>query len=318
MKHGDYLCTKNREDDVFRFLNSLVLNESEVELILIDSSEPEIRRENLKSEIKLRFPKLKFTYLYHLGRLPSARNAGIQMGLKHDLIHFFDDDVSIPPKYFKKIESFFQQYPLVFGGGPRIKGSYLPDEMPKLNIGAETVRRFRNVRLKFRKYGAVNSGCKHHWVQDKPQTSQVVQWIPGCAMFFKPEVFEKFTFNAQMENGLKSYAFGEDLEFTYRVGREFKLMSVDTTSIEHHLSPSVRSDFQFIAACLGASCAHMYLMFPREFSIFRIYSAKIAEFTLYVLANPGGRLSNFMNAIKSFHIEFKKEIRENNWKQISK
>ena len=63
MKHGVYLCTKNREDDVFRFLNSLVINESEIELILIDSSEPEIRRENLKSEIKLRFPKLKFTYL---------------------------------------------------------------------------------------------------------------------------------------------------------------------------------------------------------------------------------------------------------------
>lgn len=317
MRHGVYLCTKNREDDVYKFLQSLVLNESNMELILIDSSEPEIRRQNLQSEIKLRFPNLQFTYLYHVGRLPSARNAGIRLSRQHDLIHFFDDDVTIPADYFAKIESFLQENPEVSGGGPRIHGLYLPDKSSQGNLGSNAVRHFRNVRLKFRKYGGVNSACKHHWVPDKPDTSQIVQWIPGCAMFFRPDVFEKFRFNDQMENGLKSYAFGEDLEFTYRVGREFKLMSVDSTIIEHHLTPSVRSDFQFISSCLGASCAHMHLMFPKEFSILRIYLAKIIEFALQVIISPDKRLNSYLLALSSFHKEFKKEVREKNWTQIS-
>lgn len=313
MKHGVYLATKNRENDVVKFLDSLIVNVANYELVLIDSTEPISRFNSFQSSLKERYPNLLITHIYHKGRLPSARNAGLKLNLEHDLIHFFDDDVTIPADYFEKIESFLKGNPDVMGGGPRIRYSYLPNFKKEDRFIHELIRLLKNFRLGFRNYGRVNSACKHHWVPDRPGITQKVDWIPGCSMFFRPAVFEKFRFNHNMENGFNGYAFGEDLEFTFRASREFKFMAVDVTVIEHHLAPSPRSDLLFIASCLGATTAHMYVMFPKYFSRLRIYSEKIAEFLLQSLAEPEKRLRIFLSMCIRFNREFKREVREKNW-----
>ncbi len=313
MRHGVYLATKNRENDVIKFLNSLILNNADYELILIDSTEPNLRFNTFQNLLKNKYTNLKITHIYHKGRLPSARNAGLDLNLNHDLIHFFDDDVTIPSDYFEKIESFLKRNPGVMGGGPRIKYSYLPNLKRDERLTHELIRLVKNLRLRIRNYGRVNSACKHHWVADRPGISQKVDWIPGCSMFFRPIVFEKFRFNQFMENGFSGYAFGEDLEFTFRASREFKFMAVDVTVIEHHLAPSPRSDLLFIASCLGATTAHMYSMFPKYFSRSRIYIAKVAEFLLQCVAEPENRLRIFFGMCTQFNREFKRELREQNW-----
>jgi len=313
MNHGVYIATKNRENDVFKFLDSLVLNHSIFEVIIIDSTEPKERFAAFHREIEARYPKLKVTHIFHSGRLPSARNAGLDLRIRHDLIHFFDDDVTIPSDYFEKIEAFLSSNLDVDGGGPRIKGSYIADMNRRESIPLEILRRLQNIRLKYRRYGSVNRACKHYWVPDKLGSSQVVEWIPGCSMFFKPHVFEHFRFNSRMETGFSGYAFGEDMEFTYRVGREFKLMSVDTTSIEHHLAPSPRSDMLFIASCLGATTAHMYTLFPDRFSKFRIHLEKLIEFYLQSLKLEDRKFSALTTSFKKFRVEFEREVKEKNW-----
>ena len=167
MNHGVYIATKNREKDVFKFLDSLILNQSQYEVVLIDSTEPPERFATFDYSLRLRYPLLKFTHIFHNGRLPSARNAGLNLNLNHDLIHFFDDDVTIPGNYLLKIEEFLADHPDVFGGGPRILGSYVPDLKRNTSHFLDLIRRIRNLRLRFRKYGSVNRGCKHHWVPDQ-------------------------------------------------------------------------------------------------------------------------------------------------------
>ena len=316
MNHGVYIATKNREKDVFKFLDSLILNQSQYEVVLIDSTEPPERFATFDYSLRLRYPLLKFTHIFHNGRLPSARNAGLNLNLNHDLIHFFDDDVTIPGNYLLKIEEFLADHPDVFGGGPRILGSYVPDLKRNTSHFLDLIRRIRNLRLRFRKYGSVNRGCKHHWVPDQVGSSMKVEWIPGCAMFFKPEVFQLFRFNSKMETGFRSYAFGEDMEFTFRVSQKFELMSVDTTVIEHHLAPSPRSDMIFISSCLGATMAHMLLMFPKKFSKRRIFLEKIPEFFLQALNLPSNRISTFFKSLILFRREFRREFREKNWLEL--
>lgn len=314
MKHGVYVATKNRESDIFKFLDSLTQNNSNYEIILIDSTEPEERFSIFRDTIMRKYPNLKITHIFHVGRLPSARNAGLELGFKHDLVHFFDDDVTIENDYFKKIEKFMGDNPDVYGGGPRIKGIYLPNELTEETLIRDLLRRLKNTRLRFRNYGQVSGGCKHHWVPDKDGIDQVVDWIPGCCMFFKPEVFEKYKFNNNMENGFDGYAFGEDLEFTFRASRTFKFMATDLTIVEHHLAPSPRSDLDFIAGCLGATTAHMYSMFPEHFSRFKIYAAKIVEFFNQSFYLPKNRIKTFFHVLSKFHKEFTRELRELNWR----
>jgi GT2 family glycosyltransferase len=314
MKHGVYIATKNRETEVIKFLDSLILNKSEYELILIDSTEPKERFETFQENIRKRYPKLKITHIFHFGRLPSARNAGLDLNLSHDLIHFFDDDVTIPDDYFGKIEQFLSFNSDVMGGGPRIKGIYVPSSEAGGSPLREGLRLFKNFRLKVRKYGRVNSACKHHWVPDRDGINQVVDWIPGCCMFFRPEVFEELRFNQFMETGFNGYAFGEDMEFTFRASRQFKFMATDSTVIEHHLAPSPRSELDFIASCLGATTAHMYSMFPGHFSKFNIYIGKIAEFFLKCVYLEGNRVQSFFRIYAEFNKEFKRELRDRNWR----
>ena len=316
MKHGVYIATKNREEDVFKFIDTLILNTADYELILIDSTEPKVRFDFFQNQLKSRYTKLQITHIYHRGRLPSARNAGLELNLSHDLIHFFDDDVTIPNDYFTKIESYLKSNPDVMGGGPRIKNSYLPNLERQRSFTSEVIRLQKNFRLNIRSYGRVNKACKHHWVPDRPGITQKVDWIPGCSMFFRPVIFEKFKFNQFMENGFNGYALGEDLEFTFRASREFRFMAIDDTIIEHHLAPSPRSDLLFIASCQGAMTAHMYSMFPNHFSRPRIYIAKVLEYLLQSVTEPENRLRTFFGMCTQFNREFKREMQEKNWNNL--
>jgi glycosyltransferase involved in cell wall biosynthesis len=314
VNHGIYICTKNREQDVLQFLASLVLNKAKFEVIIVDSTEPKSRWEAFSIQLSEFFPDIHITHFFHKGRLPSARNAGILLNKQHDLIHFFDDDVTIPNDYLVSIEKFLIENPGVMGGGPRIKGIFLPNDIKEKSLFKDLIRRYFNFRLKVRSYGKIGKNCKNHWVPDVEGAGHSVDWIPGCAMFYKPIIFKKYLFNSNLENGFLGYALGEDMEFSYRVSREFNLKSVGSTAIEHHLAPSPRSDREFIAGALGALTAHMYVMFPKNFSKTRIYFSKFLEFGVQSTLISDNKLKSFNMMFQSFSREFRKELRENNWK----
>ena len=60
-----------------------------------------------------------------------------------------------------------------------------------------------------------------------------VDWLSGCSMSFRRAVFETFSFNEQF-NG---YGLGEDVDLSYRVRQQGRLLVTPEARIEHLQSP---------------------------------------------------------------------------------
>jgi GT2 family glycosyltransferase len=277
MLHGVYVCTKNREEDVFKLLASIIPITSEkhtIRFLIADSTTPESRFSEFHKALKSRYPKSNIDHFYHLGGLPSARNACIDKRENEDVVHFFDDDVLLPEDYFEKVEMYLSVNTEYKGGGPRISGLYLQNH---LNWKANLLAHFGLNP----EYGKFTRSGRHYWFPDTEIETETVSWIPGCAMFFKPEVFADYRFNEQMENGPgRNYALGEDFDFTHRVSRRLPLGVVGNVSIHHLQAPSKRDNLVLIAKALGVQNAYFSREFKGETSAFKVYFGKILDFVL--------------------------------------
>ncbi len=307
MRHAIFICTKNREDDVIRLLSTIeenVIDHSLLKVFVGDSTEPDERFQDFKQRLHTQFSTLKIQHFFHLGGLPSARNACIERITDEELIHFFDDDVTIPPDYFSKIEKFLQKWPDCFGGGPRIEGLYKEET----SSAKEFLKRILGLQMKF---GGITKSGRHYWIPDVEGPSINVQWIPGCAMFYKREVFELFTFNATMENGPgRNYALGEDLDFSHRVSKVFSLKSVDDLTIVHHQAPSKRDNWLLIAKASGAQYSYLLRAFPGDFNPIKIHFGRILDF---IIMNRPLTLNSCINIIRQsigYLKEYKRESTE--------
>jgi GT2 family glycosyltransferase len=138
-----------------------------------------------------------------------------------------------------------------------------------------------------------------------------VQWIPGCSMFYKREVFDKFRFNATMENGPgKNYALGEDLDFSHRVSKVFSLKSVGDLSIVHHQAPSKRDNWLLIARASGAQYSYLLRAFPAEFNPIKIHLGRFLDFAVMNRPLTSNSLSSVLGQFSGYLKEFRRENQE--------
>ena len=307
MRHAIIICTKNREEDVIKLLLTIKkndINHDFIKIIIGDSTEPEKRFNDFKYRLFSDFPTLNIQHFFHLGGLPSARNACIQKIENEDLIHFFDDDVTIPTNYFSKIEEFLEENPNCSGGGPRIHGLYTTQSSGLKKY----LKRILGLEVKF---GRITQSGRHYWVPDTTDAALDVEWIPGCSMFYKREIFNKFTFNATMENGPgKNYALGEDLDFSHRVSKVFSLKSIGELTVVHHQAPSKRDNWLLIAKASGAQYSYLLRAFPDEFNSLKIHLGRFLDF---IIMNRPINLKAFTNIYAQYlgYIrEFKRENKE--------
>ena len=247
---------------------------------------------------------MEIVHFFHLGGLPSARNACIEKISDEDLVHFFDDDITIPKDYFSKIESVLEDNPTCFGGGPRVKGLYLEQSRGLKKY----VKRILGLEVKF---GSITSSGRHFWVPDVDGDSIDVEWIPGCSMFYKKEIFRKFKFNETMENGPgQNYALGEDLDFSHRVSKEFSLKSLGNLSISHHQAPSKRDNWLLIAKASGAQYSYLIRTFPGEFKSVRIHFGRLIDFIIMNRPITFNSFRNILDQFLGYHREFRRENKE--------
>jgi GT2 family glycosyltransferase len=307
MIHGVYICTKNREEDVLRLLHTVsrnFLDSFSLRVLIGDSTEPIERFKRFGERIRLEFPEMNIEHFYHLGGLPSARNACLGKLSNEDVIHFFDDDVTIPDNYFRAIESFMFNYPDCYGGGPRVADLYKNELSGKY----APLRKLLGLT---KKYGQITRAGRHYWVPDIESPSLEVAWIPGCSMFFKAEVFRENRFNGSMENGPgRNYALGEDLEFSHRVSKAFKLRSVGNVKVTHHQAPSKRDNWSLIARASGAQYAYLLRRFPEELNPFKIHFGRFIDFIIMNRPLKVLGLKEALNLYFSYYREFRREKRE--------
>jgi len=192
-------------------------------ILIVDSSDHETDLNEF-----LIFKSLNITYTHTKIRgLTSQRNLALKM-IKNspNYVHFFDDDVLLPEDYLNNISLFTLSNPSVIGGSPLInfKQSFLATLFLLL-------RRYFRIKMEGRIiFGGFNIGVHNNY------SYLDVEWLPGCAMFFKYENLGDLLF----DEARTGYGLGEDVDFTYRLSKFGTLAITNSSTVTHLLSKTNR------------------------------------------------------------------------------
>jgi len=250
------VCTKNRLSSLklfFESCDSLVKNDN-INFIIVDSSTPPLRFEDLEFLSKTQNASSKINLLYEKPGIPRARNRALRE-IKTDLATFVDDDISLPSNFSELIFEHFNKYPQTAGVGPQILGMYESFQISG-NEGffAKTYKR----RVK-RSFGKLTNYGENFWFPEGYTPSLALcEWLPGCCMTYNFKVIKNLKFNTGLENGPgKSYAVGEDVDFSTRASKLGPLYLISSILINHREEPGARDDRILMAKARGSFRAYL-------------------------------------------------------------
>ncbi len=229
--------TKNRPDDVVRFLDSVACQTIlPSKILIIDQS-----FEETQVDFAVKYPTLIIEY-YHVPQITglcAAKNFAVEH-IEGEYIYFFDDDIILDNNFFEVINNHFKNFPRYYGICGRQKNS----KSSKLkvfffelfHIGA-----FRDIRKK----------CNSGYIKDSLVQTNV---LPGGITAYRKQIFEKYRF----DEILVKYCLGEDMDFSYRVSQEYSLAFATDALALHNHSIIGRYDPLEAFACKVAGYAYFY------------------------------------------------------------
>jgi GT2 family glycosyltransferase len=165
-------------------------------------------------------PRLVYCWAPSDMGLTAARNRGVQAS-SGDIIQFLDDDTTVAPDYFEHVTQTFDSAEI---GG--VTGQMIDS--------VATARALRGLLFRCFYVGPFRQRKDELFLRP-PATMTLTNTLPGaCA--YRRSVFDEFRF----DEGLTGPGIGEDLEFSYRVGRKWKLAIQPRALIFHHRSADER------------------------------------------------------------------------------
>ncbi len=208
--------TVGRRLEIGRLLNS-INNQSiyPCEVIVVDSGNSDISSIlNLYTNFQILYVKSS------IASLTIQKNIGIgKVSARSTLIGFLDDDIVLRPDSIEKMLLFWNQADYSVGG---CGFNIINTSQNK----ALTLKSFFNIERQ--KRGIVlPSGFNTQFCPVK-ETFQV-KWLCGGATVWRKQILTKHRFDEYF----KSYGYYEDVEFSYRVGREYSLYMVHNSMVEH-------------------------------------------------------------------------------------
>lgn len=243
MRSAFIICTRNRPAELVACVRS-ILHQTCLpdEIILVDASDPAIASHNQAHVAGLeQTTEVPFHYQVSPRRsLPFQRNLGIALA-SAELLFFIDDDVIVFPDFLATMLSLYMRYAEQGVGG--IQGT-------AVNVAP--------VSLKYRVFRRVFlPGCNPRRLaqvvhpsgdayRDSVTAADVmeVEWMSGYCMSFRRDVFDHFQFDTRLDG----YAAAEDVDFSYRVSRQYRLLQALTARVIHHESPAGRAGLGQVAA----------------------------------------------------------------------
>lgn len=287
------ICTKDRPDDLARCLDSLSRQtRMPEEVVVVDASATTV--ESVVDEFRAKVGDATVVKLLRTEPgLTRQRNLGVA-ATAGSVVLFLDDDTVLDPDYVKELGSVFEEDRQGSIGG--VGGTIVPDTTPRESALRRAVRRmfllpgYGGGRIK-------RSGYAEFALS--PRVRMEVEFLSGCNMSFRREVLETLRFDER----LSGYALGEDVEFSYRVSRSWRLVLTPDARLEHREAEGGRP--------LGGARAEMAVR--NHFAFFREQVARTpADWLFYIwaelgnllwtLRHPGeGRLRGFLRGqVRSF------------------
>lgn len=215
------ICTKDRTKDLAKFLDSLG-NQTRMpdELIIVDASQ----KNNTILMLEQKSDQLSFDVIYKKTSPGSARQRNIGFSLSRGkFLFFFDDDVVLDSEYIRTIIDTFIKYKEKNLGGmtgriTNIKQS--PKAWERIFFKLFFLTDLGKGKIKLSGFPSVK-------IDEKPA---YVEFLTGCNMVYKSEVFSKFLF----DEALTGYSYMEDVDLSFRVGKKYLLYYQPRAKLKHY------------------------------------------------------------------------------------
>jgi len=162
------------------------------------------------------------------------RNLGIGLAdPKAELIGFLDDDIVLESTAVEEMLRFWEQ------AGARVGGA-------AFNMLNHPPLAWRSFKLNPMVAAAGLYACRPGAVSPagfqsmigRVETTEYADWLPSTASVWRREVFDGFRF----DEWFQGYSYLEDLDFSYRVGKAYRLAVVATARYRHLPAQSGRGD----------------------------------------------------------------------------
>jgi GT2 family glycosyltransferase len=217
---------------------------------------------------------------------PSAarqRNIGIKaVAPDINLIGFLDDDTVLEADSLEKMMEFWEKASDDLGGA----AFNMVNHPPLYASWLKSLPLTEKLGLYSKDRGKVLSSGFHTMIGYIPETT-FVQWLPTGATVWKKKIFEKFKFDEWFEG----YSYLEDLDFSYQIGKEYRLAVVANAEYYHYAASSGRSSsYEFGKRELSIFKCYMSLVLRTFISL----SLAIREFKVSYVKRALGNIAGFL------------------------
>lgn len=281
------VATKDRPGEIKKLLDSLNSQTCRPDqLIIVDGGT------KLAQQVIRNYPKLNICYLRCIP--PSAakqRNFGIK-AVKRDtnLIGFLDDDTVLEEKSIEEMMHFWEKAdPDIGGAGFNLmNGPPLNFSRPKSIVLARRLGFYSN------RVGAVlASGFQT--IFKKVSEITAVEWLGSGAVVWRRKILD----NYQFDEWFKGYSYLEDLDFSYRVGKQYKLVVVANAKFCHYPAASGRENGEIFGKREVVNRIY-FVKKNKEISLIKCYLAIFLRIFL-----------NLVMGIKQLNIDYFERIKGN-------
>jgi len=229
--------TMNRPNDLERCLRSIIAQtRMPDELLVVDDGE--LDPAHFKSLLEA--TPIRFVYVKKDRRgLARSRNVGVSRA-SGDVIVFLDDDTELDPAYLSGYLEIFaadqgERIGGISGAATRfVHGVPIPDR-PPLTIALAIERFF--LLASSRGGRVLSSGFRSPMVT--PDALTPVDYLQGGNMALRRRVFEEFSFDEELDKS-GGYSLGEDVFFSYPVGKKYLLFTTSRARLKHFATPGNR------------------------------------------------------------------------------
>lgn len=260
------ICTRNRPKELARLWESLDRQTRlPDEVVVVDSSEGK-ETEGFVAE---KTGKLSYAahYIHSKPGLTLQKNIGVA-GATGDLLFFLDDDLVLEPMFIEAMLRTFLADSKIVGVTGRITNLASDRWLDRVIKRMFFLIDHGSGRFKL-------SGLPSHRVDD--QFSDVEVCSGGCSAF-RRTVFGEFLFDER----LTGYSYMEDVDFSYRVSRKFRLAYQPLARSEHLSGTSSRTDSGVRRKMFIRN--HIYLFLknaPKDFAHLYGFAASLIGMLVY-------------------------------------
>ena len=229
------VCTRNRPGELTRVLHSIAEQATLPETVLVvDSSDADASADVVEG-LRASWPSGSNLALQRSGPgLPHQRNVGVD-ATGRPIVCFLDDDVVLEPDYFVAIgAAFAEDHDGRIGG----VGATIVDQPPRPRLW----RLDAMIGLDSHRQGAVLRSGRNVRVYSPRAEPLDVEWLAGLATAYRREVLAAHRPNEAL------IVEGEDVEFSYRVVQDWRLVVLPHARVHHVESATNRPDRVEVAA----------------------------------------------------------------------